>query len=120
MVLDPLTGKTLLEQIDKRARDEVLIQKKSNYWLRCPSCGRLVVKKELINKGCFVCGWRGTEEEAGAAKHYATNRVTTDTSKEELQGMGLYRLDCPQCQAKVVRTDLIEKGCYRCGWKPTE
>ena len=27
-------------------------------WARCPNCGRLVLKKELTKKGCYLCGWK--------------------------------------------------------------
>ena len=53
---------TLLDEIDKYARQEAQREAKSTYWIRCPNCGKRVVKKELVDKGCYVCGWRETED----------------------------------------------------------
>ena len=27
--------------------------------VKCPQCGRLVLKSELIKRGCYLCGWKG-------------------------------------------------------------
>ena len=29
-----------------------------------------------------------------------------------------YRVYCPACSAPVVRQELLNKGCYLCGWQP--
>jgi len=31
----------------------------ASYKTKCPQCGRLVITKELREKGCYICGWRG-------------------------------------------------------------
>lgn len=66
-MIDPVS-QTLLEQIRKEALREDQKMRKSGYWMLCPSCGRKVVKKELIKKGCYLCGWRGTAEEIKIAQ----------------------------------------------------
>lgn len=30
-----------------------------SYHTRCPNCNRLVITKELRERGCYVCGWKG-------------------------------------------------------------
>ncbi len=38
---------------------------------------------------------------------------------EEMWDDGVsYWTYCPKCNTRVVREELIEKGCYICGWKP--
>ena len=29
-----------------------------------------------------------------------------------------YRVYCPACDAPVIRQELLDKGCYLCGWLP--
>ncbi|MBT9140396.1 MAG: hypothetical protein DDT30_00972 [Dehalococcoidia bacterium] len=31
----------------------------ASYKTKCPQCGRLVITKELGEKGCYICGWKG-------------------------------------------------------------
>jgi len=26
--------------------------------VKCPQCGRLVLKSELMKRGCYLCGWK--------------------------------------------------------------
>ena len=123
MVLDPLIGKPILDQIDRRAQDQLqqkLVAKTHPYWTRCPGCGRTVVRRELMNKGCFRCGWQGTEEDTMLATPKGPPQVTATTTLSEMKSMTLYKVDCPQCQTRVVREQLIENGCYLCGWKPAK
>lgn len=28
------------------------------YRIHCPQCGRLVIREEMENKGCFICGYK--------------------------------------------------------------
>ena len=64
-----------------------------------------MVKKELIKKGCYVCGWQGTEEVIELAL----------IKKEDTHS---YWTDCPKCGRRVVREELGGKGCFICGYKP--
>ena len=101
MVLDPIS-KALLDRIDQCAKGQIEEEKKKKnpYWVRCPACGRRVVKKELVKKGCYVCGWQETQNKKPDS--------------------GPYRIDCPKCGTKVVREELLKKGCYSCGYKSKE
>ncbi|MEN4007040.1 MAG: hypothetical protein PQ975_07355 [Methanobacterium sp.] len=54
MVFDPFS-KALLDEIGKHVQEER--KKEGRYKARCPKCRRLVIKKYLIENGCFVCGW---------------------------------------------------------------
>jgi len=62
MVFDPVS-ESLWGAILKEARDEDKKDIASGYWVRCPSCCRRVVKKELIKKGCYLCGHRPKAED---------------------------------------------------------
>lgn len=106
--------KFILDEVKKEARGE----KKTHYWLPCPGCGRLVVRKELMKKGCYICGWHGTEDEIRAARARENSQLTEDSTVAQIKGMTCYKIDCPQCQTRLVREQLIEKGCYICGWRP--
>jgi len=92
--MEPISD-TLLSIIDNEAQKETRKKKASGYWMNCPSCKRMVVKKQLLKTGCYICGWR----EGNEAQPYRTN--------------------CPECGREVVTKQLNKKGCYICGWKPT-
>lgn len=55
MPFDPIS-ESLWGAILKRAMDEDKKDMAFGYWVKCPSCGRRVVKKELMKKGCYICG----------------------------------------------------------------
>ena len=65
MPIDPVS-ETLWSAILKQARDEYKESIASGYWVECPACGRRVVKKELMKKGCYLCGHK--PEEIGAKR----------------------------------------------------
>jgi len=90
----------IFKKVVDEARDEAKKKERSLYWVVCPDCGRQVVKKELLIKGCYICGWHGTEDEL-----------------ERGGDRNPYRTNCPECGAKVITEILLEKGCYICGWK---
>jgi len=46
----------IFKRVVDEAREEAEKKEKSLYWVECPSCGRRVVQKELIKKGCYICG----------------------------------------------------------------
>lgn len=98
MVLDPIS-KALLDGVEQCAKQqtEEETKKKNPYWVRCPACGRRVVKKELVKRGCYVCGWQETR-----------NRKPDHVP---------YRINCPGCGAEVIREELLKKGCYICGYE---
>jgi len=92
--MEPVSN-TLLSIIDNEAQKESQRKKASGYWMNCPSCGRIVVKKQLLKTGCYICGWKEGDE------------------------VKSYKINCPDCGREVVTKELNEKGCYLCGWKPT-
>ncbi len=75
------------------------------------ACGKRVVKRELLNKGCYVCGWHGARSEAELAQIFDSGEVGAEDNQET------YRTNCPKCGRWVVRQELREKGCYICGWR---
>jgi len=53
----PIFG-AILHEVRKHAEREKVREGKLPYWLECPGCGKRVAKKELLSKGCYVCGWK--------------------------------------------------------------
>ena len=118
--IDPTlgVGDKVLDHVDESKEAEKRKEAASKYWIRCPSCGKRVVKKELIKKGCYACGWKGAEEEIELAKAKQMSETkSTAPKKEDTQS---YWTDCPKCGTKVVREELLKKGCYICGYKLKE
>jgi len=113
MLFDPTLG--LAREFDKHVTSEReaarRAEQSSNYWARCPRCGRKQTRENLFSNGCFACAWQGTEEEAEMAK---IKRASTSRGG----GTMPYRTTCPNCGAQVLREQLMESGCYICGWKP--
>ena len=114
MSFEPISG-TLLNQIHRESLKESEKRRESGYWIECPSCGKQVVKKELLKKGCYVCGWKGTEEEHKLvqAKQLSEASSTIDRKKNT----NPYWINCPKCGRRVVREQFEEKGCFICGEK---
>ena len=102
MSSEPIS-ETLLNQIHRESLKESEKRRESGYWIECPSCGKQVVKKELLKKGCYVCGWKGAEE-----------KLTKIKKKQKKS----YYTHCLKCGHKVVTEELEEKGCFICGYKP--
>jgi len=109
-------GKIFLDEIHKEAKrqqkEQARKEKASAYWLRCPACGRKVAIRQILAQGCWVCGWRGTEKELELARSKRANGQETKRAAETS-----YRTRCPGCGRPVIREELMEKGCYVCGWK---
>lgn len=103
MPVDPVS-ESLWNVILEEAKKENKKGLASGYWVRCPSCGRRVVRKQLIKNGCYLCGWKGTNGEI----------KTNIKKKPDLS----YKMNCPKCGRQVIREELIKKGCYICGYKP--
>ena len=118
--LDPTlgVGDKVLDHIDDSIDAEKRKEAASKYWVRCPSCGKRVVKKELIKKGCYICGWQGTEAELKIAEAKSVSQPGNVSNLDKKASRNSYRTNCPNCGAKVITQQLQEKGCYICGWKP--
>jgi len=104
----------ILDEVRKHAEKEKVKEDKLPYWLECPGCGKRVVKKALLSKGCYVCGWHEASNEAELAKIGRDSQVRNDAEQRTTS----YRMNCPQCKARVITHELMERGCYICGWKP--
>lgn len=116
--IDPTlgVGDKVLDHVDESKEAEKRKEAASKYWMHCPSCGKRVVKKELIKKGCYACGWEGTEEEIELAK---AKQVSDGKSNAPLvKDTHSYWTNCPKCGRRAVREELEKKGCFICGYKP--
>ena len=107
----------IFDRVRKEAEEEKVKEGELSYWLECPGCGKRVVKKQLLSKGCYVCGWHQARNEAEHAKIMRDSPMGNDTTSGEEMATS-YRTNCPQCKAWVIRHELMERGCYMCGWKP--
>ena len=107
----------IIDRVRKEAEEEKVKEGELPYWLECPGCGKRVVRKELLSKGCYACGWHAARDEAELTKIMQNSQVRNDTTSRKERATS-YRTNCPQCKARVIRQELMEKGCYRCGWKP--
>jgi len=116
--LDPTlgVGDKVLDHAEESIEAEKRKEAASKYWMRCPSCGKRVVKKELIKKGCYACSWKGTKEEMELAQAKQKTRASSIVAKKE--NTHSYWTTCPNCGKRVVREELEKKGCFICRYKP--
>jgi len=116
--IDPTlgVGDKVLDHVDESIEAEKRKKAASKYWMLCPSCGKRVVKRELVKKGCYACGWKGTEEETELAQVKQMSETKSTAPKKE--DTPSYWIDCPKCGRRVVREELGGKGCFICGYKP--
>jgi len=110
-------GDKVLDHVDESIEAKKRKEAASKYWMRCPSCGKRVVEKELIKKGCYACGWQGSEEEIELAWAKQITKTGSTVSIIKKQNMHSYWINCPQCGRRVVREELERKGCFICGYK---
>ena len=111
--------KAILDEVHRDAEKEKVKEGEVPYWLKCPGCGKRVVKKELLSKGCYVCGWHEARDEAELIRIMRDSQVRNDSTSRKERAPWC-RTNCPQCKAPVIRQELMERGCYICGWKPGE
>ena len=122
--IDPTlgVGDKVLDHVDESIEDEKRKEAASKYWTRCPSCRKKVVREDLVKKGCYACGWKGTEGELEIAEakgksdlvQFEVERVGLSEKKQER----FYYTICPKCGHRVVTEELEEKECFVCGYKP--
>lgn len=95
---------SIVEMVDQTAAQAgVKIEKAPPSRVYCPGCGSPVLREELLDKGCYVCGW------------------SPSPHPSPYQGEGVrapFKVVCPGCGTAVVREQLVESGCYVCGWQP--
>jgi len=104
----------IIDRVRKEVEEEKIKEGEIPYWLKCPGCGKRVVKKELLSKGCYVCEWHDARDEAELAKIMRGSNNTVGREEKRTS----YKTKCPQCKAQVITQELMEGGCYICGWKP--
>ena len=104
----------IFDRVRKEAEEEKVKEGEFSYWLECPGCGKRVVKKGLLSKGCYVCGWHEARDEVELAKIMRDSNNTVGAEEKRTS----YRTNCPRCKTWVIRQELMERGCYMCGWKP--
>ena len=121
--IDPTlgVGDKVLDHFDESIEAEKNKEAASKYWARCPSCGKKVIREDLVKKGCYACSWKGTESELEIAeakrksglKHFEVERAGLPKKKQERS----YYTICPKCGRKVITEELEEKGCFICGYR---
>ena len=100
MIIAPM-AQSILEGIRVSAEDAE--REARRFKVRCRQCGRLVMKKELEERGCYLCGWKHCDEA---------------TKSGDQKRKRPYRTRCTRCGTMNVTKQLMERGCYVCGLKP--
>ena len=114
--LDPTLGlgDKIIDHIEGAQEEERERLQKSGYYALCPNCGRKQIKKNLLQNGYFICGWKGIEEDIELAKAMlATSRKRSNLVAKNLG----YKTKCPNCGASVITEEFLQNGCWRCGYK---
>ncbi len=119
--LDPTLGigDKVVDHIEEAKREEKRRIEKSDFYASCPACGRRQVKKNLIENGCFICGWKGSEEEIELAQVKKKSKADIDIGigsevGKEKRG---YKMRCPNCNALLITEQFEKDGCYLCGFR---
>ena len=113
--LDPTLGlgDKVIDHVEEAQEEERERLKKGDYYALCPNCDRKQIKQNLLQSGCFVCAWQGTEEDVELAKAMSlrakrSNLVTNNSG---------YKTNCPNCGTLVITEEFLKNGCWRCGYK---
>lgn len=120
--LDPTLGlgDKVIDYVEEAQEAEREQRQKSDYYVLCPSCYKKQIKKNLLQNGCFICGWKGTEEDIELAKTKRQSRTLSSGGKEmeeeKTQNSG-YKTNCPHCGTLVITEEFLQNGCWRCGYK---
>lgn len=114
--IDPTLGlrDKVIDHIEEAQEEEKERLQKSGYYALCPNCSRKQLKKNLIENGCFICGWKGTEEDIELDKAL---RVTKGKRSNLVANNFGYKTNCPNCGASVITEEFLQNGCWRCGYK---
>ena len=114
--LDPTLGlgDKIIDHVEEAQEEERERLKKGDYYALCPNCDRKQIKQNLLQSGCFVCAWQGTEEDVELAK--ARRQAGGSSSSLRNKELG-YKTDCPHCGTLVITEEFLKNGCWRCGYK---
>ncbi|MDD3564099.1 MAG: hypothetical protein PHN90_00335 [Methanothrix sp.] len=113
--IDPTLGigdKILDYSEEEREREKKRVDG-NDYYAFCPSCGRRQFKKNLFELGCFICGWKGAEEELELAKVKRRSIISMGIDEKDES----YKMNCPNCDALLITEEFKAKGCYICGYR---
>ena len=87
----------IMDMVGKGARDEDEKRGDPTY-VQCLNCRGFVKKYDVRKRGyCYLCGWT--------------------PGVETLPEPRAQKVKCPQCGRLVLKSELIKRGCYLCGWK---
>ena len=83
-------------------------------------------REELFEKGCAICGWTSplkSNKTLSKAPYYLDVIADILPSGVDLNAPGWRELrekkrECPSCGNKREEKELMEKGCFICGWLP--
>jgi hypothetical protein len=120
--LDPTLGlgDKVLDHIEEAQEAERERLQGSDYYAFCPSCHKKQIRKNLLENGCFICGWKGTEEDIEPGKAKSQSGFPS-AGVGELEGRGGrnldYKINCSRCGAPVITEEFLKNGCWRCGYK---
>lgn len=114
--LDPTLGlgDKVIDHVEEAQEEEKEKLQKNDYYAFCPNCGRKQIKKDLLEKGCFICGWKGTDKDLEVAGAKSLSKVNSSYRSVKESG---YKTSCPNCGASVITEEFLENGCWRCGYK---
>jgi len=113
--IDPTLGlgDKVLDHVEEAQEQEKERLQKSDYYALCPGCHRKQIKQNLLENGCFICGWKGTEEDIELAKAMSLRAKRSNLVAKNLG----YKTNCPNCGASAITEEFLQNGCWRCGWK---
>ncbi len=120
--LDPTLGlgDKVIDHAEEAQEEEREKLQKNDYYAFCPNCGRKQIKKDLLENGCFICGWKGTEKDLELTRAKRRS-VSPSPGRREKEGVGAknlgYKSNCPHCGASVITEEFLKNGCWRCGYK---
>lgn len=114
--IDPTLGlgDKVLNHIEEAEEEEMERIEKSDYYALCPNCGKKQIKENLLESGCFVCGWKGTEEDIELTKVRRQAMGSSFSLRRKELG---YKTNCPNCGVLVITEEFLKNGCWRCGYK---
>lgn len=117
--IDPTLGigDKIVDHVEEAREEEKRRIEKSDFYACCPACGRRQIKTNLMENGCFICGWKGSEEEIELAKVKKMSKADSDVGSEVGKEKRGYKMKCPNCNALLITEQFERNGCYVCGFR---